>query len=78
MLHCVYTPRVIVPHDKYVAETRRGSKTKLCPAAGNKTIGYNLRVVRYCVNETSVFWFQIARRPLIFPPGVSACAFLFV
>jgi hypothetical protein len=56
VIHDVHTPRIIVPHDKYVAEKCRDSGTKLCAAAGNKTCLYNLRVVRHWVNETSVFW----------------------
>ena len=78
MIHDVYTPRIIVPQDKCVAETCRDSEIKLRAAAGNKTILYNVMVVRHWVNETSVFWFRIARRPLTFSPGVSACVFLYV
>jgi len=74
----VYTPRIIVPQDKCVAETCRDSETKLCAAAGNKTSLCNVRVVRHWVNKTSVFWFRIERRPLTFSPGVSARVFLYV
>jgi len=79
MIRDVYTPRIIVPHDKYVAETCSDSETRLCASAGNKTSLYNVRVVRHWLNKTSLFWFRIiARTPLAFPPGVLACVFLYV